>query len=257
MKDTEASDLYNAREQIDKSEFIQPAGTEAGPSGAVGTQYKKKKKKGKGRKRGGRAKKPASKETTVPVVAMEDDVLVVPGQEFVVVSFIDKRDYTGLTEGNDVSRAQGAQNLLKVRGVFPTHELAQKRVKELMTVDPYFDMHILKCGTWTLVGAGKGEDIEYENEGVNQIMGSFFEKHYTDVDKMKQRIAAAKAQGMHGLEAAAPDKFFKANVDLGDVTRANHTDGELGAIDGKRVSAAEAAAIFEGLSGAADDDEED
>lgn len=216
---TEPSNLYNAREQIENSEFTAPSGPsladiEASATGAVAT---KKKKKARRAKKGGGKKKGGNNGKAVPVVAMEDDVLVMPGQEYAVVSFVDKREYTGLNEGKS-REVHAAQNLIKIRGVFPSHERAQRRVKELMTVDPYFDLHIIKCGSWTLIGAGKGEDIEYENEGVNDIMGTFFEKHYTDVDKLRSRIAKAKAAGLPGLEAEAPSEFFEASKGVGDVS---------------------------------------
>lgn len=215
---TEPANLYNAREQIENSEFEEPSGPsladiDASATGAVAT---KKKKKARRAKKGGK-KKGGGNSKAVPVVAMEDDVLVMPGQEYAVISFVDKREYTGLNEGKS-REVQMPQNLIKIRGVFPSHERAQRRVKELMTVDPYFDLHIIKCGAWTLIGAGKGEDIEYENEGVNDIMGSFFEKHYTDVDKLRNRIAKAKAAGMPGLEAEGPSEFFEASKGVGDVS---------------------------------------
>lgn len=237
---TEPANLYNAREQIGNSEFVEPpslADIDATATGAVATKKKKKARRAKkGKKKNGKA---------VPVVAMEDDVLVMPGQEYAVVSFVDKRDYTGLNEGKS-REVHAAQNLIKIRGVFPSHERAQRRVKELMTVDPYFDLHIIKCGAWTLIGAGKGEDIEYENEGVNDIMGTFFEKHYTDVDKLRSRIAKAKAAGMPGLEAEAPSEFFEASKGVADVSAdvGGGDDAEELPDSAERMTAEEAVAAY-------------
>lgn len=155
------------------------------------------------------AESDATTQAKVPVIAMEDDAIGVPGQSFAVISFVDKRDYTGVTEGD--SRNKGAaQNLLKIRGVYPTHERAQSRVKSLLVVDPYFEIHIVKCGAWTTIGAGSGEDVVYENDGVQGIMQGFFDQHYTDLDKMKERISSAKAAGVPHLEANDADKFYSA-----------------------------------------------
>jgi hypothetical protein len=150
----------------------------------------------------------------IPVLALEDDVIGMPGQSFCVLSFIDKRDYTGVTE--DSRTSQEAQNLIKFRGVFPTHERAAARVKELMLVDPYFDVQIVACGKWTTIGAGKGEDVEYENEGVQAVMQGYFDQHYTDLDAMRGRISKAKADGLPGLHADNPKDFYDAAQQLGD-----------------------------------------
>lgn len=151
----------------------------------------------------------------VPVLAMEDDSIQVPGQSFAVISFIDKRDYTGVTEGE--SRNKGApQNLMKIRGVYPSHERAQTRVKQLLVIDPYFEIHIVKCGSWTTIGAGSGEDVVYENDGVQGIMQGFFDQHYTDLDKMKDRINSAKAAGVPHLESTDADKFYSAAAGFDD-----------------------------------------
>ena len=58
--------------------------------------------------KGGNKNKKGSSKNKIPVVAMEDDVLVMPGQEYAVVSFVDKRDYTGMNEGNS-REVQAAQ----------------------------------------------------------------------------------------------------------------------------------------------------
>jgi hypothetical protein len=224
--------MYDAREQLEQSGFETQATTS---------------KKGRRRKNNKKKKKEAPQtvnpESKVPVVAMEDDVLVIPGQMYAVLSFVDKRDYTGTCEG-DADNVGQPLNLIKIRGVFPTHERANSRVKELMTVDPYFDVHIVKCGTWTTIGAGNGEDVTYENEGVDKIMSSFFDKHYTDMDSLKSRIADAKKAGMPNLDEADPKRFFDAAQSLGETSH----KAEVLPGDAVRMSAKEASAMMKDTS---------
>lgn len=202
------SNMYNARDQLNQAGFD-------GAASKLSKKSRRRRNK-KLREDGGPAVSGAEEPSaTTPVVAMEDDMLVMPGQTFAVVSFVDKRDYTGTCEGDSASTGR-AVNIIKIRGVFPTHERAAARVKELMTVDPYFDIHIVKCGTWTTIGAGNGEDVTYENEGVQDIMSAFFDKHYTDMDNLKSRISDAKGAGMANLDANDPQKFFDAAQTVGD-----------------------------------------
>jgi hypothetical protein len=203
-----ASALYNAREQLKEGDFADV------PAGKQRKGGRRSKRKGKGKE-----KTASDAPSVVPVVAMEDDVLTMPGQQFAVISFVDKRDYAGMSEGA-ANTSLAPQNLLKIRGVFPTYERAQSRVKELMLVDPYFDLHVIKCGEWSLIGAGQGEDITYENEGVNDIMQEFFHKHYTDVDALRGRINSAKADGLAGLDASDPSAFYGAAQGIGDAGEA-------------------------------------
>ena len=128
------------------------------------------------------------------------------------------------------------------RGVFPTHERAAQRVKTLMTVDPYFDLHIVKTGTWTTIGAGKGEDVEYENAGVHSVMQGFFDQHYTDLDAMKSRIRKAKAEGMPGIQAEGASAFFDANSELGIDAGSEAGAGGVLPAGALHMSAAEAVA---------------
>lgn len=214
---SEPAALFNAREQVNQQQVLFNSGGESAAKAGGGST------KGGGRRGSRRSKRGKAaqdkKRAIIPAVAMEDDALTMPGQRFAVVSFVDKRDYTGMTEG-EAKNLLEPQNLIKIRGVFATHERAAERVKDLMTMDPYFDLHIIACGTWTLIGAGKGEDTHYENEGIQDIMSGFFQQHYTDVDNLRNRIDKAKKAGLAGLDAQDPDALYEAAQEVADVTQA-------------------------------------
>jgi hypothetical protein len=212
----EPSKLYNAREQLKQAEFED--GTPGNGSNGKKSKSRRRRNNRKGAPlRGGQlpAVDEPEEQAVVPVVAMEDDVLVMPGQNYAVVCFVDKRDYTGTCEGAS-DEVGSPLNLIKIRGVFPSHERAAARVKDLMVTDGYFDMHIIKCGTWTTIGAGNGDDVTYENEGVQDIMQSFFKNHYLDIASMKSRISEAKKAGMADLEHPDPKKFYDAAQTVGE-----------------------------------------
>ncbi len=94
-----------------------------------------------------------------------DEDAVIPKQLFCVLSFLSP-------EGVKNCSMRG----IKVRGVYPTAELAQKRAEELRQLDPYFDIFVAEVGKWCAWDdKDKTYDTEYNNKQLNSLMKTYKE----------------------------------------------------------------------------------
>ena len=96
------------------------------------------------------------------------DSLLPEGQRFVCLSFLtpseeDKHTLTGI----------------KIRGVFPTYEMACEHAKKLQSVDKYFNVFVGDMGSWLPFDPNPDskfvKDSEYANQELNKMMRAYQE----------------------------------------------------------------------------------
>lgn len=145
--------------------------------------------------------------TEVPLVALEEDFVKVPGQNFAVLSFIDSLQYKGLKLEGHMSLPM---HLIKVRGVFKTLESAEAHVKLQRKMDAHFDYHIVTTHKWTTIGAHMASEQEWESEIVNSNMQSYFEKQDEVISDMTNRVRSTQQQLKSDRASSAADVFENA-----------------------------------------------
>lgn len=94
-----------------------------------------------------------------------DEDAQLAGQLFVVLSFLSP-------EGIKNCNMRG----VKVRGVFPTEDKANKHVELLRKKDPYFDIFVAEVGKWCAWDdKDKAYNQEYNNKELNSLMKAYKE----------------------------------------------------------------------------------
>ena len=96
----------------------------------------------------------------------EDSTLPVD-QRFVCLSFLTDKDNKTSLSG------------IKIRGVFPSYELACEHAKKVQTVDPYFNVFVGDMGKWLPFDPNPDsqavKDSEYANDELNKMMKAYVE----------------------------------------------------------------------------------
>lgn len=125
----------------------------------------------------------------------EDEVL--PGQQWVCVSFLSP-------EGIKNCSVRG----LKVRGVYPTQELANKRADELHNIDPDFHVFVGEVGKWLAWDPDPNDvkDQVYQEKELNDIM-----KGYKDNLEKSKKMQHNRKEDM--LKQAAKEEQSRNNND--------------------------------------------
>ena len=98
---------------------------------------------------------------------------------------------------------------LKVRGVYPSEEMAKTRAKNLSKKDPYFNVYVAPVGQWLPwdPNPDQVESSEYQNEELNKLMSSYKEnqaqKEAFFEEQKRQKLAEAAAAAKAAKTAAA------------------------------------------------------
>lgn len=125
------------------------------------------------------------------LLAMEPDFITPGTNRFAVLSFINSDQYNMLKTGGSLSHPA---HLIKVRGTFATAEDAQRHAKEVLLMDPHFDVHVIEMFKWTTIGASvKGEE-HYPNKMVDSLMRDYLEKQEETLEDIQARQKIAKEQ---------------------------------------------------------------
>lgn len=120
---------------------------------------------------------------------LEEDLIVLPGQRFALVSFV-----------GPASRQKTDQCGMKIRGVFATKEEATAHVRRLQQFDPLFDVFMLEVGKWVCVPPDieKIEDVQYQEKYLQDLISGY----KTSQEEAKRHFLERKQAVMeHGLDA--------------------------------------------------------
>lgn len=98
---------------------------------------------------------------------LTEDTILPSDQKFVCLSFLtDKENKTSLSG-------------IKIRGVFPTYELACEQSKKLQSIDPNFNVFVGEMGKWLPFDPNPDSEYcknsEYANEELNNMMKAYLE----------------------------------------------------------------------------------
>jgi excinuclease UvrABC nuclease subunit len=122
------------------------------------------------------------------------DVLKVPGQNWVCVSFVSP-------DGNQKNSSLG----MKIRGVFDQHTEAVEHVKRLIRLDPVFDIYICEMYNWCLIPPDpeKINDQTYQNEELNKIVSEYRKNQIYAKEHFEERKREMVEQAADEARAAA------------------------------------------------------
>jgi len=137
-------------------------------------------------------------------VNLATDVIKVPGQNWVCVSFVSP-------DGNQKSKQMG----MKIRGVFDQHSEAVEHVKRLIRLDPAFDIYVCEMYNWCLIPPDPEmiNDQTYQNEELNKIIGEYrknqiyAKEHFEERKRelMQQAADEARRAALESLEEESPE----------------------------------------------------
>jgi hypothetical protein len=123
----------------------------------------------------------------------------IQGQSFVCVSFLSP-------EGIKNCSVRG----VKVRGVYPSYELATNRAKELQEIDPDFDVFVGEVGKWLPWDPDPNsvEDQQYREEKLQEIANGYSQnlRKAKKLQEERKRDAITKAAD---AELSKKDKTLK------------------------------------------------
>ena len=96
-----------------------------------------------------------------------EDTILPDGQKYVCLSFLtDKENKTTLSG-------------IKIRGVFPTYDIACEHAKKLQNIDPCFNVFVGEAGKWLPFDPNPEsnvvKDSEYANDQLNNMMKSYMQ----------------------------------------------------------------------------------
>ena len=125
------------------------------------------------------------------------------------------------------SNFQTTMHGLKVRGVYPSEDMAKARAKALHKKDPWFNVFVAPVGQW-LPWDPEPDDVpssEYQNDDLNKLMQAyrenqerreafFEEEKRRRVTEANEKTAAARAAAKPGAAGAAGGDMFGGGDDL-------------------------------------------
>lgn len=98
---------------------------------------------------------------------LTEDKFIPLDQKFVCISFLTDKDNKTTLSG------------IKIRGVFPTYELACEHAKKVQSIDPYFNVFVGDTGKWLPFDPNPDSEVvkdsEYANEQLNDLMKGYLE----------------------------------------------------------------------------------
>ena len=146
-------------------------------------------------------------------VNLATDVIKVPGQNWVCVSFVSP-------DGNQKNKQMG----MKIRGVFDQHSEAVEYVKRLIRLDPAFDIYVCEMYNWCLIPPDPEmiNDQTYQNEELNKIIGEYrknqiyAKEHFEERKRelMEQAADEARRAALATLEESPEESPEVSPTDL-------------------------------------------
>lgn len=120
-------------------------------------------------------------------MSLTRDSITVPGQKYALISFV------GPTL-NQKSDKYG----LKIRGCFSTAEEAQAHVKQLMDIDPSFDVYLVNMYEWLLIPPdnSKISDTHYQEEYLEQLVQGYHKNQMQAKKLFEQRKIEVMQDGL-------------------------------------------------------------
>ena len=135
------------------------------------------------------------------------DVIKVPGQNWVCVSFVSP-------DGNQKNKNMG----MKIRGVFDQHSEAVEHVKRLIRLDPAFDIYVCEMYNWCLIPPDpeKITDQTYQNEELNKIVSEYRKNQIYAKEHFEERKREMMEQAADEARAAALKKLESTPEEVAD-----------------------------------------
>jgi hypothetical protein len=124
----------------------------------------------------------------VPLVSLKADNIKLPEQKYVALSIIKKDDY-GYLFHKEEQTYDGM--LIKVRGVFATIDQADRHVKKIRELDPYFDVIIVKMFEWAKIDDDPEEtheDTVWSETLSHKIIEAYFRNEHNKELKLHERV---------------------------------------------------------------------
>ena len=92
---------------------------------------------------------------------LEKDLFTEEGQEFALVCFV-------APQLSQKTKEMG----MKIKGVYPTLEMAQEKAKKLMEQDNTFDIYVMQMYHWCVIPPNPDmmENVEYQDEKLNELI---------------------------------------------------------------------------------------
>jgi hypothetical protein len=111
-----------------------------------------------------------------------DEDTPLPGQQFVLMSFISPERIMNCDMRG-----------IKIRGIFPTREKADKALEVMKKKDKYFDIFLGEVGKWLPWNPGmhQVEEVKYRNKKLDKIMGKV---HKTELETLNELVGRRKEQ---------------------------------------------------------------
>lgn len=115
------------------------------------------------------------------------DHVTVPGQKYALVSFV----------GPSMNQKTDKYGL-KIRGCFSTPEEAQAHVKEIMDIDPLFDVYLVNMYEWLLIppDSSKIQDAHYQEEYLETLLSGYRENQKRAKSMFEQRKMDVVSEGI-------------------------------------------------------------
>lgn len=115
------------------------------------------------------------------------DHITVPGQKYALVSFV----------GPSLNQKTDKYGL-KIRGCFSTPEEAQAHVKEIMDVDPLFDVYLVNMYEWLLIppDSSKIQDAHYQEQYLEELLTGYRENQKKAKQVFEQRKLDVISEGI-------------------------------------------------------------
>lgn len=142
----------------------------------------------------------------IPLIAINDDVNRIPGQNYACVSVIKPELYDTLHHGERKYRGM----LFKIRGIFSTREEADDWIRnKIMNLDPHFDVHLIKCHSWSGLEDDRPQDNEYMDKKIQGMMSAYFEDEHDKMLGIQARVQMAERKTERTKEAG---DFYRDSV---------------------------------------------
>jgi hypothetical protein len=128
------------------------------------------------------------------------DILKVPGQNWVLVSFVSPSSNQKTQSGNIG---------MKIRGVFDTREEGIEHIKKLIRLDPVFDIFLCEMYNWCLVPPDpeKIQDQTYQDETLNKIISEYRKNQIFAKEHFEERKRELVEQAADEAKKAALRKI--------------------------------------------------
>jgi len=144
-----------------------------------------------------------------PVFAISDDAHKVPGQNYACVSVIKPEVYETAHHGN--RKYSGL--LFKIRGVFATREEADTWITtNIIPNDPHFDVHLIKCHSWSPLEDDNIDDRVYMDKRIGDIMDAYFAAEHDKKKGLNARIQIDKDEENARAAERERQRFFKQST---------------------------------------------